>query len=95
MNHTIILLAVKNYLKAAEKRFVVCDEAVDRRVYSMWGIAKYCTPRNRNYNWAWKNIYLKCICGNINAIYSGQYHTKCEENRECKIFYVNTQYAGG
>ena len=29
---------------------------------------------------------LKCICGNINAIYSGQYHTKCEENRECKIF---------
>ena len=21
-------------------------------------------------------FYLKCICGNINAIYSGQYHTK-------------------
>ena len=24
-NHTIIMLAVKNYLKAAEKKFVVCD----------------------------------------------------------------------
>ena len=29
---------------------------------------------------------LKCICNNINAIYSGQYHIKCGENRECKIF---------
>ena len=31
-------------------------------------------------------FYLKCICDNINAIYSGQYHIKCRENRECKIF---------
>ena len=31
-------------------------------------------------------FYLKCICDNINAIYSGQYHIKCEEKRECKIF---------
>ena len=22
-------------------RFVVCDQAVERRVYSMWGIAEY------------------------------------------------------
>ena len=27
-------------------------------------------------------LYLKCVCGNINAIYSGQYHIKCGENRE-------------
>ena len=40
-------------------------------------------------------FYLKCICGDINAIYSGQHHTKCGENRECKIFDVNTQCAGG
>ena len=40
-------------------------------------------------------FYLKCICGNINAIYSGQHDTKCGENRECKIFDVNTQCAGG
>ena len=40
-------------------------------------------------------FYLKCICGNINAIYSGQCHTKCGENRECKIFDVNTPCAGG
>ena len=40
-------------------------------------------------------FYLKCICGNINAIYLGQHHTKCGENRECKIFDVNTQCAGG
>ena len=31
-------------------------------------------------------FYLKCICDSINAIYSGQYHIKCGENRECKIF---------
>ena len=31
-------------------------------------------------------FYLKCICDNINAIYSGQYHIKCGKNRECKIF---------
>ena len=52
----------------------------------------------------WQNIahletetifYLKCICGNINAIYSGQYHTKCGENRECKIFDVNTRCVEG
>ena len=90
------MLAVKNYLRQQNNRFVVCDQAVERRVYSTWGIAKYCTPRNRNYNWAWKNIfYIKCICGNINVIYSGQYHTKCGENREYKIFDVNTQCAGG
>ena len=40
-------------------------------------------------------LYLKCVCGNINAIYSGQYHTKCGKNRECKIFNVNTQCAWG
>ena len=40
-------------------------------------------------------FYLKCVCGNINAIYSDQYHTKCGENRECKIFDVNTRCAGG
>ena len=40
-------------------------------------------------------FYLKCICGNINAIYSGQYQNRCGENRECKIFDVNTQCAGG
>ena len=41
-------------------------------------------------------LYLKCVCGNINAIYSGQYHTKCGKNRECKIFFdVNTRCAGG
>ena len=40
-------------------------------------------------------FYLECICGNINAIYSGQYHTKCEENRKCNIFDVNTGCAGG
>ena len=39
--------------------------------------------------------YLKCICGNINAMYSDQHHTKCGEYRECKIFDVNTQCAGG
>ena len=38
---------------------------------------------------------LKCICGNINAVYSGQYHTKCGENKECRIFDVNTQCAEG
>ena len=26
--------------------FFFCDQAVQRRVYSMWGIAEYCTPRN-------------------------------------------------
>ena len=31
-------------------------------------------------------FYLKCICDNINAIYSGQYHIKFGENRERKIF---------
>ena len=36
-------------------------------------------------------FYLKCICGNINAIYSGQQR----RNRECKIFDVNTRCAGG
>ena len=40
-------------------------------------------------------FYLKCIRGNINAIYLSQYHTKCGENRECKIFDVNSQCAGG
>ena len=40
-------------------------------------------------------LYLKCVCGDINAIYSCQYHTKCGKNRECKIFDVNTRYAGG
>ena len=40
-------------------------------------------------------FYLKCICGNINAIYSGHYHTKCGENRECKISDVSTRCAGG
>ena len=40
-------------------------------------------------------LSLKCICGNINAIYSDQYHTKCGENRECKIFDVSTHCAGG
>ena len=40
-------------------------------------------------------FYLKCICGNINAINSSQHHTKCGKNRECKIFDVNTQCAGG
>ena len=31
---------------------------------------------------------LKCICDNINecAIYSGQYHIECGENRGCEIF---------
>ena len=29
---------------------------------------------------------IACICDNINAIYAGQYHIKCGENRECKIF---------
>ena len=29
---------------------------------------------------------LKYTGDNINAIYSGQYHIKCMENRECKIF---------
>ena len=53
MNHTVIMLAVKNYLKAA---FVVCDPTVERRVCSMWGTAEYCTPRNRNYNWTCKHI---------------------------------------
>ena len=40
-------------------------------------------------------FYLKCICGNINAIHSGQCHTKCGSYRECKIFDVNTRCAGG
>ena len=40
-------------------------------------------------------FYLKCVCSNINAIYSGQYHAKCGENSECKIFDVNTRCAGG
>ena len=26
-------------------------------------------------------FYLKCSCDHINAIYSGQYHIKCGENR--------------
>ena len=38
---------------------------------------------------------LKCICVTINAIYSGQYHTNYRENKECKIFDVNTHCAGG
>ena len=40
-------------------------------------------------------FYFKCVCGNINAIYSGQYHTKCGKNRDFKIFDVNTRCAGG
>ena len=35
------------------------------------------------------------IYRNINAIYSGQCHTKFGENGECKIFDVNTGCAGG
>ena len=35
MNHIIIMLAVNIYLKAAEKKICVCDQAVERRVYSM------------------------------------------------------------
>ena len=27
-------------------------------------------------------FYLECICGDLNAIYSGQYHTKCGENKQ-------------
>ena len=37
-------------------------------------------------------FYLKCICDNIIAIYSGQYHIKCGENRECKIFQSAENY---
>ena len=40
-------------------------------------------------------FYLKCICGYINAIYSGQYHTKYEKNKKCKIFDMNTRCARG
>ena len=40
-------------------------------------------------------FYLKFICDNINAIFSGQYHNKSGENRECKIFDVNSRCAGG
>ena len=39
-------------------------------------------------------FYLKCICGNTNAIYSSQYHTKCGGNRERKICDVYTRCAG-
>ena len=39
-------------------------------------------------------LYLKCLCVNINAIYSDQYHTKCGRNRECKISDVSTRCVG-
>ena len=29
-------------------------------------------------------FYLKCVCGNINTIYSSQYHAKCGETRDVK-----------
>ena len=29
-------------------------------------------------------FYLKCVCGNINAIYPGQYHAKCGKTGNVK-----------
>ena len=52
----------------------------------MWGIAEYCIPGTKTKTGLASIFCLKYIGDNINAICSGQYHIKCGENREYKIF---------
>ena len=62
------------------------DQAVERRVYSMWELQNIAYLESETIIGLASIFYLKCICDNINAIYSGQYYIKCGENRERKIF---------
>ena len=98
MNHTIIMLVVKKLSESSKIIDLLFANKQLKDVCTVCGELQNIAHLETETIIGLASIfYLKCICGNIkyNAIYSGQCHTKCGENRECKILYVNTRCARG